>query len=488
MTTDFKWPDDTQDYIMAPDIEATVQEIQAFAQRWFKITLRDHQLVWLRFILESGERCHLESPRRHGKSTLLKVYMLWKISKDPTIRILVAANTEGLSTSIIRGVQRIIEANEDEFMELYGVSRGKPWRATEMCLSGIIIHSDAALIGKAVSSRVTGLSSDIILMDDVVVLDNIRTPQQYRKLKEWIYNELWNTLDPMKEKVIILGTRKGITDWYNELLQNPDISCRVDKCINDDGTPLWPKEGDFEGRGFTLEMLEKRRRIDPEGFAREWMNQPSLPRGYRFDREWLEQYGALPPAEYLVYYMGIDPGAGLGDRASYFAITVIAHDIRNDRCYIVEMYRDRMRLDLQVEKAHELYTKYEPRQVMCESVFAYKYLAEEFQKKLPRMRKVDYMHDELKGTDEVSKQARIESRLVPLFKSSKIRTRDPEVDHFTKLFIERELMQFGGGGTGGAQGNSEMDLLDSLVLALDEIDFGEDDDGPIIRSWSPGMY
>ena len=32
------------------DIEASVLEICDFAKRWFKITLRDHQIDWLYFI------------------------------------------------------------------------------------------------------------------------------------------------------------------------------------------------------------------------------------------------------------------------------------------------------------------------------------------------------------------------------------------------------------------------------------------------------
>lgn len=470
------------------DIEATILEIQAFAQRWFLITLRDHQLVWLRFILEGGDRIHLESPRRHGKSILLRVYMLWRICKDRHIRILVVANTEHLSSSIIRSLQRIIEHNKDEFADLYGIYPGRPWKATEMMLSGDVINSDSTLMGKAASARVTGLSSDIILMDDVVIPDSIRTAQQYRRLKEWIIGELWNTLDPMKELVLILGTRKGITDWYSELLDNPDVRCRVDAAIKEDGTPLWPKEGDAEGRGFTLEMLEKKRRQDPELFAREWMNQPSLPKGYRFQREWISTFQALPPAQFIDYHMGIDPGHGLGDRASYFAIVVVAQDTRNNDCYLVEMFRDRIALDIQIEKAEYLYRKYEPKHTICEDVMGYKYLAKDFAKKLPLMTTRDYMHEALKGTDQVSKEARIESRLVPLFKEKKIYTKDAETDHFTRIFIERELLQFGGGGTGGKQGNSEMDLLDALVLAIDEIVFEDDEEPLIIRSFTPRRY
>ena len=461
-------------FLINGSVDETVDNIQEFATRWFRKTLRDHQVEWLVFFFTTTNHAHLESPRRHGKSVLLQILMLWLICQDPFLRILVAANTESLATSIIRSIQRVIENNEDDFKRLYGVEKGKPWKATEMCLSGQVIHSDPALMAKAGGAKVTGLSTDIILIDDIILADNIRTPQQYRRLKEWIYGELWNTLHPMIEKVIILGTRKGITDWYSEMLTNPDIDCRVDQAILDEGTenerPLWDKSKDFEGRGWTLEMLEKKRRLDPELFEREWMNRPSLPKGYRFDRDWIRTWSSLPRPEFLDWYMGIDPGDGLGDRASFFAITVVAVDRRTQDIYVVELYRDKLRLALQIEKAYELLQKYEPKMTICEGVFPYKYLAAEFHKKIKPMRIIDHSHEMLKGTDQKSKEGRIESRLVPLFREGKIFTKDQENDHFTRIFIERELLQFGGGGTGGTQGNSEMDLLDSLVFSIDEVE------------------
>ena len=455
-------------------VAETIQEIQTFAQRWFNITLRDHQLEWLELLLKGGSMCLLLSPRRHGKTVLMKVYMAWRVSKDPSIRITVVANTESLASSINRAVQRVIEGNALEWEELYDIKRGKPWKATECALFGQP-HADPVLASKAARARVTGMSNDLILMDDVIIPDNIATPIQYRKLKEWIDGELFYTLDPMKEKVIILGTRKGMTDWYSELLENPDVDSLVYQAIitDEDGSEraMWPQETDFEGRGFTMEALAKKRRSNPALFDREWMNSPSLSKGYRFKREDIKLYGILPHYKWLRFFMGIDPAYGKEKRASMTAFCVIGYDERFDYVYIVEMFKDRLSVMEQIEKAKELYDKWNPEAVLIESVMAFGMLYDEYEKAIPRTQPVNY-------SEKLAKELRIESVLAPLFRDGYLKFQDPEGDHFTRLFIETELLEFGGGGT-SQNTRTPMDLLDALCLSMYNIDFGEDDTEPL---------
>ena len=454
-------------------IEETIQEVQAFAQKWFGITLRDHQLEWLEFLLRGGSMCLLLSPRRHGKTVLMKVYMAWRVSKDPTIRITIVGNTESLASGINRAVQRLIEGKAKEWEALYGIKRGKPWKATECALFGQP-HADPVLSSKATRARVTGMSNDLILMDDVIIPDNITTPQQYRKLKAWIDGELFYTLDPMKEKVVILGTRKGMTDWYSELLDNPDVDSLVYQAIitDEDGTEraLWPQETDFEGRGFTMEALAKKKRSNPALFDREWMNRPSLSKGYHFRREDIKRYGILPPHKWLRFFMGIDPAFGKEKRSSMTAICVIAYDERFDYVYIVEMFKSRMPLREQIEKTKELYDKWEPEAVIIESVMAFGMMYDEYEKAIPRTEPLVY-------SEKLQKELRIESTLAPLFRDGLLKFREEE-DHFTRLFIETELLEFGGGGETQAT-KTPMDLLDALCISMNNIDFGDDDSEPL---------
>ena len=444
------------------DLEKQVKEIYDFSWKWFGILLRHHQLDWLRFIISGGDFIVLLSPRGHGKSTVIFVYLTWMICKNPKIRIMIIANTDALATNISRAIQRTIENNEDLRIH-YGLDMGKPWKAGECFLAGEL---HPVLNAAATQAKVTGKRFDLCLMDDAVAED-FTSLARLNKFKDWMDGQLLLALDPWDEQVIVVGTRKGVKDWYSELLENPDIEHHVGKAIKEDGSPLWPV--DFDRRGFSLEKLAKKKRRNPKIFAQEMMNDPSPPTGYIFNPKDLMIWETLPSRDYLTYAMGVDPGAGLGDRASWFAVSVVAYDNRNKNTYIVEQYRQREHLLRQLDVCKALKTSYEPKHIIVETYKPYAFLGEQFMNALPAAREVNYSDKLLRGTKDVDKEARIESRLAPLFRDHKIYIQNPDYNHFSNIFLTHEYLEFGGGGQAGK--GSDMDMLDSLVLAIDDFEY-----------------
>lgn len=469
------------------DTEETIQDIQAFSQKWFNITLRKHQLEWLRFIIgddEAGDFSLLLCPRGHGKSWMVRVFLSYLICNNPDIRIFIVTSIESYSKKILREIKTMIESNE-EMQKEFNIEKGKPWNATEIALLGRI---DATILATTTRGHMTGRRADICLLDDAIIEDNINTPAKRRRVEEWLFGELFLALDVKNEKIMVVGTRKGVEDIYNIWLQNPDIRSAVYTPWREDGSLLWDADNDELGRGFTEKALARRRKRNELLFSREMLQQPSLPEGFVFNRNDLQFFAQLPPPEYMVYYMGVDPAWGQDKRASKSAYVVIAHDVRNDDIYVVEMFKDTLNLDEKLAKAKELFDKYEPKLVMIESVMLFEYLFNEFEKVIPRTQKVDPIHIKMKGTNEVKKELRIESRLGPLLRNKKIYLRNTDKDFFSGVFVEEELMPFGGMGTGGKQGNSPMDLLDALVFACEEVPLEGDDDMPIGRAVTARMW
>ena len=67
-------------------IKKTVQEIQAFAQRWFNITLRDHQLEWLRFLIKGGNqyKAFVRSTTDGVKVFIREIFRSKKLANQPS--------------------------------------------------------------------------------------------------------------------------------------------------------------------------------------------------------------------------------------------------------------------------------------------------------------------------------------------------------------------------------------------------------------------
>lgn len=466
------------------EVERIVQDIKAFGIRWFGITLREHQLDIARFIIRAKlagyKRVFILFPRRHGKTTLLQIMLAYFIANDPKIKINVSANTEQLASMITRPIKNKIQ-NDITMQKEYGLIPGRPWNLKE---SYLLEELHPVLIAKATGSRVSGISTDHILLDDIIDRENIKTEKMLKDIEEWVTGSLYYTLDPMKEFVIIIGTRKAMRDWYDQLLMNPNIPHLIQPCIvtAEDGTesPLWPKEEDTQ-RGFTMMDLEEKRAENPVAFAREWMLVPSPPEGYIFRREDIQYFSQLPHRDYLKYWIGIDPAYGESKRSSMTAFVVIAYEKRTNWVYVVEMFKDRMPLRKQIAKAEELFLKYEPEKVIIESVMAFGEMFKEYQKAIPRTKALTY-------SEKLSKELRIESTLSPLYRDGQLWYRDPKNDHFTHTFIENELLEFGAShGIRTIQSKTPMDLLDAHCISMSEINFNRDR-GPAIRTATARTY
>lgn len=423
-----------------------------FADTYMNIEPLEHQIDWIEFIDESGNRVLVLAPRGHGKTTILSVvYVLWRICEDPTLRILMISHKQRKASGFTRRIRNFLE--RDDIKEKFNITKGQPWRVDQMFLQDA---EYPVLESTGVTGGVTGGRYDMVISDDVLTEQNCANKANRNKIRSWLFSEVVPAIDPgPKEKIIMVGTRKHVDDLYGQLLENPMWDSRVDRAIKEDGTPLWPER-------FDMETLEHRKiEMTATKFAREYMNKAAPPEGTNFKRDWLQFYDNLPPPQRLTYYMGVDPGLGTSDRASYFAVAIIAVDEKTNWSYVVELYRDKLIPSDQLDKIKFFFEKWEPKSCFVEAVMAYKFFFEQLKEVIPRLERVDYIHTPLKGTQSAKKVTRIETMVGQSFKKGEVRLQDPETDHFTKLLLEREYIPFPDG---------EMDLLDALNLCVSQVE------------------
>ena len=75
------------------------EDINRFASEYIPDVeyLRPHQLDWLEQIHNGGKRVLVLAPRGHGKSTIIRTYIMFRICHDPEIKILMASHVESLA-------------------------------------------------------------------------------------------------------------------------------------------------------------------------------------------------------------------------------------------------------------------------------------------------------------------------------------------------------------------------------------------------------
>jgi len=440
-----------------------------FVQKYFP---EDRQLIahtheWI-IVFENNKYSLVLAPREHTKSTTVRKYLLWKICTWLDVRILIAAHKEQLANSFAGDIIRHLEL--PVLQKDFGFRLGKPWSRGQAFIQTDIIrpHSTATLSTIAKEAGVTGERFDIIVMDDILTVKNQRTEKNRFQLREWINSALFPALDSLPtSKWIVVGTRKNLEDWYSELLDMPHWKTLVQKLYthNKDGEKvyLWPERFNEEVE------KEKRGQMEPDEFAREFMNSPIASKGIRFDPDWINYWGgtsgvSLPHEDHLQIYMGIDPSGGKKkDRASFSALAVIGFDTRPEKqdIYVLDMVRSKLSLPEQEDIIGAKYEEWDPFRVNIEGVLYNQEFAERMVRTFPRMHRVSYKHTGMRGTSDVSKIGRIENIVGWLFKKGKIYLKAPVIDPMTKTFIEHEYVQFPEG---------KMDLLDALNMAVDQVD------------------
>jgi hypothetical protein len=353
-----------------------------------------------------------------------------------------------------------------DLQEEFGLTIGSPWRANSWRLEDSP-QAKPTLECKGAMGRMTGWRGDMVIFDDLLEINAVSSEAIRQKLQAWIDTEVLPAINPTEnEKVIVVGTRKHLDDWYGQLLINPDYVSRVDRAFLDKAQTktLWPHVLDEEGNPvaemFTAERLhERKREIGTLRFEQEYMNNPSPPEGLEWRMSWLKYYEQLPEQYRLRYYMGIDPSSGSSHKktTSHFAMCVVAHDTEYDDIYIVAMYRGKDSKREQEIKALGWAAKYAPEAIYIENVFEYTHVYEAVRKQFPSVHPIDYIHTPIKGTQAVKKEERIKNICGPAFEYGRLLLKKPELDPYIKTFLEHEYRPFPLG---------DMDMLDALTLAI----------------------
>jgi predicted phage terminase large subunit-like protein len=209
--------------------------------------------------------------RGHLKSTLCSVaYVLWRIWRNPNIRIAVCTATKDLALQFIREVKQYLENEElqgrvwnnrphiegrmipvldkvaarrrdrlrweDDFTEAQ--DKKVVWRADAIQVMRDQIMKEPTIIASSPGSNITGMHFDLVIKDDIINDDTVATDQKIDKTLAWV-QDLESVLDPQRmvlmgkigkqhyfevigDEDVVLGTRYARRDYYGFILENMD--------------------------------------------------------------------------------------------------------------------------------------------------------------------------------------------------------------------------------------------------------------------------
>lgn len=220
-----------------------VPDFDVFCERYLRQPLYPHQLrMW--DVIEGREprdmhdsmtyepgysnRVLINVPPDHAKSTTFTVnYSVWRIAKDPDVRIAIMCASQRLARQFLYEIkQKLTSPLYREMQQLFGPEGG--WKDPDNSWSADAIYvkgkntSDGILKDPTVEAHgwgatIYGARLDLIFMDDVVVTKNAG---EHEKQMVVLDREVESRLPPEDEgggKLVILGTRVAPIDLYRQL-------------------------------------------------------------------------------------------------------------------------------------------------------------------------------------------------------------------------------------------------------------------------------
>ena len=219
-------------------------------------------------LLPTG-RCIINMPPGHAKTTTLAVnYAVYLIHRDPSIRIIIVSKSQGKAQEILSEIKFKLTSPVYRDMHLRYAPEGgwkdpdSSWTMSLIYVQGRDGGKDPTVQALGIGGQIYGARSDVIILDDAVVLSNVG---EYERQHKWLDQEVESRLDG-SGLLALLGTRVAPMDLYKEMRDVEDFDDQPVytyfsmPAVLDEGdgnpdnwVPLWPER-------FDAKMLRKIRR------------------------------------------------------------------------------------------------------------------------------------------------------------------------------------------------------------------------------------
>ena len=340
-------------------------------------------------------------PRGHGKSKMAQGLIAWLAVNNPDIRIIIVSDTDTKARLFLTTIKNILEYSP-LIKEHYGDVVGNPWTESAITVAGrtkIQTEPTVLAVGSG-SGKVTGMHSDIILLDDIESFDSARSELQRSRLQDWYKT----TLSPVlmaHGKTIVCGTRYHFADFYSMLDEEFSFEKLILPAISKDGKALcewlvplnskYNKDGKLLVKGLNTIKAE----LGSVIYALQYDNDTALlSAGTIFRYEDFRFYERFIFDDNQVYVerldgkkelikrivIGIDLAISEKQTADYTAM-VIAGKSEKGNIYVLDYINQRLTFNKQLHLIENLVEKWTPNEVAIEKVAYQEALIDELKRR-----------------------------------------------------------------------------------------------------------
>ena len=334
--------------------------------------------------IEGGEerRLVITVPPRHLKSVTASVaFVAWALGRDPTLKVMVASYSQELSRH--HAVQCRILLEAAWYQRLFPETRISDGgnRALE-----VVTTKGGVRKGVSVGSSVTGFGADLIIVDDCMKADEVKSAIAREEVKNWFGNTLYTRLNDKRfGRIVSIQQRLHEDDLPAMLLERgyrhlnlPAIAER------EEDVPIGPNRvhrrvvGDLlnPARENQAALDEIRRDVGPAVFSAQYQQDPVVPEGNAIRMEWFKTYDAMPERTFFTKVVqSWDTAMSAAPTSDWSVCTTWGFN--TDQWYLLDVYRNRLDFPDLRNEITRLWRDWEPDRVLIEDASAGKSVAQD---------------------------------------------------------------------------------------------------------------
>lgn len=316
---------------------ATKESVYLFAEFFLKPLLLSESSEFhkeLYQLLPNSKRLVLASPRGFAKSTIVSVIYpiwlaLWKGAKD----ICIISASETLAVDWLRRIKFELTQNP-RVIKYFGELQSDKWSENH-----IILKNGVNIRARGAGGQIRGFRPDVIICDDLETDDSVRSEEQRRQLKEWLFKACINTLVP-EGQFCIVGTIMHPLSVLADLLAtdngwNKKKYMAYKDGIQEAGHELWPELWNHE------RIQIRKREIGSFAFSSEFMNSPISDETAPIKESQIRTWTELPKQYNAV--IAVDPAYSEDTTSDYKTASLILCDSFSNR-YLAYYIRSHMKI------------------------------------------------------------------------------------------------------------------------------------------------
>lgn len=338
-----------------------------------------------------GSRQVVAAPRGHAKSTSFTFKdNLHAILYEYKHYILILSDSSEQAEGFLDDIKTELEDNANIIMDFGSLKGDKVWR-TGVILTKTDIKAEAIGSGKKVRGRRhRNWRPDLIVLDDIENDENVNTPEQRKKLKNW-FNKAVSKAGDTYTDIMYIGTILHYDSLLNNVLQNPRYKAKkyravVSEAVN---TRLWDEwesiyinlfneKHEEDARAFYEEhedemllgtevlweeklsyydLMEIKVSEGTASFNSELQNDPIDPESATFNPEWFDYYEPelidFSSPEFI-FVAANDPSLGKNKKSDTSSIINLALSIRTGYMYVADASVERRKPDVIIDDVFEM--------------------------------------------------------------------------------------------------------------------------------------